>query len=173
MKRLLADTNIYGLLARDLNRTELVEKVIDRKTILVYGNKIIRDELRDIPKKVKIEGKSLRIDILNLYDQIVKRHSLKIDDSIIEMAHSYYKAYREFGGSKSRDNIIADFKIVACASFHLMGIVVSSDEKSMLTENAIRAYKLVNSIVKKRTPEFIDFIKFKKLLGGGKSNEFV
>ncbi len=173
MKRLLADTNFYGLLARDLERLKLVEVIVNSHVIVVYGNRIIRNELRDIPKKIKFRGKSVRIDILNLYDQIVKEHILEINDRIIEIADSYYKSYREFGGSKSRDTIIDDFRIVACASFHAIDVVVSSDERSMLTENAIRAYKLVNSIVKKRNPTFIDFISFKNYLGGGKSNEFV
>jgi len=191
MKRILPDTNIYGLLARDLDRIKLVERLVNDKIMIVYGNKTIRDELRDISKKIRFNGKSLRVDILNLYDQIVKERILKIDKSVIETADNYYKAYREFGGSKSKSNIIADFRIVACASvknrrflsmlrnakhfrhFYEMDIVVSSDEKSMLTENALRAYKLVNSIAKKRTPKFIDFIGFKNYLRGGKSNEFV
>ena len=169
----MPDTNIYGLLARDSDRIRLVERLVNDKAAVVYGNKIIRDELRDIPKKIKLNGKSLRVDIINLYDQIVKEYTLKINDNIIETADNYYTAYREFGGSKARDSIIADFRIVACSSFHGMDIVVSSDEKSMLTENAIRAYKLVNSIAKKRTQKFIDLINFKKYLRGGKSNEFV
>ena len=37
------------------------------------------------------------------------------------------------------DSIINDFMIVACASVHAMNIVVSEDEKSMLTENAARS----------------------------------
>lgn len=173
MKRLLADTNFYGLLARDLERLRIVEAIINSNTIIIYGNKIIRNELRDIPKKIRLDGKSIRIDILNLYDQIVKEHSLKVDDSITVIADNYYKAYREFGGSKSKDSIIDDFRIVACATSHAMDVVVSSDEKSMLTENAIRAYKLVNSIAKKRTPSFVDFINFKNYLRGGKPNELV
>ena len=98
---------------------------------------------------------------------------LKIDDSMFEIAENYYKSYSEFGGSKPKESIIDDFRIVACASYHMIDIVVSSDEKSMLTENAVRAYKLVNSIAKKRTPNFIDFISFKNYLRGGKSNELV
>ena len=46
-----------------------------------------------------------------------------------------------------------------------MDIVVSEDEKTMLTENAIHAYRLVNGIFKTRTPQFIGY-ENKMLLGG-------
>lgn len=173
VKKLLLDTNIYGFLARDFDREKLIENIKKSKSSVIYGSKIIRNELRDIPKKIKFEGRSVRIDILNLFDQIVKNHLLEVNDKISDLGESYYNAYREFGGSKSKGDILVDFKIVACASYYDMDIVVSSDEKTMLTENAMRAYKLVNSIAKKRTPEFIDFIEFKKYLRGGKSNELV
>lgn len=172
-KRILLDTNIYGFIAKDIERIKIVDSIIGNTNTIVYGNKIIRNELRDIPGKLKSEGKNVRIDILNLYDSIVKNHNLELIDELNEIADSYYRAYREFGGSKSKESIITDFNIVACASFYNMDIVVSSDEKSMTTENALRAYKLVNSILKKRTPEFIDYIKLRNYLRGGKSNELV
>lgn len=38
------------------------------------------------------------------------------------------------------------------------------DEKSMLSINAIREYNTVNEIKKLRTPDFINYEKFKRLL---------
>ena len=171
MKRMLPDTNFYGRLAQDPERLNVASSIKTNIKFLIYGFKIIRDELRDIPKKIKIEGKSLRIDLLNLYDEIVEEHNIKFTEVIAQRAEDYYKAYREFGGSKSKIEMINDFVIVACASLNDLDIVISDDERSMLTENAIRAYNLVNSVIRKRTPQFISYEKFKKMLRG-ESNEF-
>ncbi|MBI3035028.1 hypothetical protein HYY71_01780 [Candidatus Woesearchaeota archaeon] len=172
MKRLLPDTNFYGLLAMDSERLKVVGSIKTSRGLVIYGFKIIRDELRDIPKKIKIEGRNLRIDLLNLHDEIIGRHTLEFADTIQKRADDYYKAYREFGGAKTRDHIIKDFLIVSCASLNNPDIVVSNDEKSMLAENAVRAYNLVNSVIGKKTPQFISYEKFKNFLGG-KSNEFL
>ena len=172
MKRLLSDTNFYGILAKDPERLEVVRSIKINRFLTIYGFKTIRDELRDIPKKIKIGGKNLRIDLLNLYDEIIGKHNLKVTNDIIKIADDYYKAYREFGGSKSKNDIINDFIIVSCAAMDNLDIVVSNDERSMLTENAIRAYSLINSVVSKKTPKFINYEKFKKMLGG-KSNELI
>lgn len=166
MKRLLTDTNFYGLLARDSGRLNVVGSIKTNKNLIIYGFKIIRDELMEIPKKMKIEGKNLRVDLLNLYDEITGKHNLKFTEIITQRADNYFKAYREFGGSRAKNEIINDFCIVACASLNNLDIVVSNDARSMLTENAIRAYNLVNSVIKKRTPQFISYEKFKSILGG-------
>ena len=172
MKRILSDTNFYGLLAKDEERLEVVEKIKTSDKILIYGFKTIRSELRDVPKLIKIEKKNLRIDLLNLYDSIVENHILEFTSNITEVAENYYKAYKEFGGIKSKEDIGNDFIIVAAASLNNLDIVISNDEKSMLAENAIRAYNLINSVINKRIPKFISYENFKKLLRG-KPNEFI
>jgi len=106
MKRLLLDTNIYGELIFDRDFFKL-KSSIEKKDI-VHGFKVVRDELRDVPKKVKVEGKNLRVGLLYLYDKIYN-----------------------------------DFLIVACACINQIDIVVSEDNKSMLIENARKAYDLV------------------------------
>ena len=68
--------------------------------------------------------------------------------------------------SNSKNKIIDDFIIVACATLRNLNIIVSEDEKSMLIENVIRSYNLVNDIIKKITPQFIGYEKFKEMLGG-------
>ena len=65
-----------------------------------------------------------------------------------------------------------DFSIVSVASINNLDIVASNDERSMLTENALRAYNLINSIINKRTPKFVSYKNFKTFLRG-KSNEFL
>ena len=171
MKRIVLDTNIYGFMAKDDERSEIVEKIKTSK-LIIYGFKIIRNELREVPKQIKVGGKSFRIDILNLYDSIVENHLLEFTDKIETISENYYKAYREFGGIKQQNEIINDFIIVSAASLNNLDIVVSNDEKSMLTVNAVRAYNLVNSIINKRTPEFINYPVFKRMLRG-EPNELI
>lgn len=88
-------------------------------------------------------------------------------------ANIYDMAYRHFGGSKTKDSVFNDFLIVACASFNDMDVVVSEDEKTMLAENAIQAYRFVNDLNKKRTPRFIGYKGFKSELRSCSSNKFV
>ena len=170
MKRIILDTNIFGLLSKDPERLEVVEIMKTKSKMTIYGFKVIRNELRDVPKSIKIQQRSLRIDLLNLYDSIVENHLLDFNNQVIKIAENYYKAFREFRGSKPKEEIINDFMIVSAASLNNLDIVVSNDEKSMSNENALRAYNLINSVINKRTPKFILYNQFKKLLRGG-SNE--
>ncbi len=173
MKRLLADTNFYGMLAKDSQRLEVVSGVKEAKSLVFYGFKTIRDELRDVPKNIRFAGKNIRIDLLNLYEEIVTKHVLEINDDIKKSAEDYYRAYREFGGSKGKEELINDFVIVACASLNNLDLVVSNDERSMLAENAVRAYDLINSVIRARTPRFISYEELKQMVLRGEPNEFV
>ena len=56
--------------------------------------------------------------------------------------------------------------IVSAASLNDLDIVISNDEKSMINQNALRAYNLINSVINKRTPKFIGYENFKDLLRG-------
>ncbi|MBI2173526.1 MAG: hypothetical protein HYT73_04975 [Candidatus Aenigmarchaeota archaeon] len=165
MKRVLFDANIYGEIVIDPDIDTIKEKIKNFGTI--YGFRVIRNKMRKTSKSKYVGNKELRILLLNLYDDITRGREFDATEEMSQIAQSYYKAYREFGGSKSLVDIIEDFIIIACASVHEIDIVVSDDEKSMLTENAVRAYALVNSIVKKRTPNFIDYEEFKRRLFRG------
>ena len=48
MKRLLLDTNIYGEMVFDSSYLQLKESL--KKKVVVHGFKVIRNELRDVPK---------------------------------------------------------------------------------------------------------------------------
>ena len=172
MKRVIFDTNIYGLIAVDQDRINIVNAVL-KSNFVVYGTKLNRDELRAVPKKLILGRKNLRVDLLTLFDGMVGRHLYAITKEMEEIADNYYQAYVEFGGSKSKEELVNDFIIIACASLHDLDLVISDDKKSMLSENALKSYKIVNSIIKKKTPDFIDYLKFKKMLRGGFPNEFI
>lgn len=58
-ERFLLDTNIYGELLLDKDFELLMEKMMNQ--CVVHGFKVIRNELRAVPTKIKVENKNLRI----------------------------------------------------------------------------------------------------------------
>ena len=162
MKRLLLDTNIYGELILD-KEYELLKNRI-KLGCVIHGFEVVRDELRDVPKNVILEGKKLRLSLLHIYDEIIKKSYL-LTPEMEELADKYFKEYAALGGSKSYHKLHNDFCVVACATIHQIDIVVSEDNKSMLVENALKAYDLVHSKEKRRTPHFLGYLEFKRWLG--------
>jgi len=163
MKRLLLDTNIYGELVVDANVDKLRDLLMSAKDITVFGSKIIRQELRATPKKIKVEGSNLRIDLLNLYDFLVKGRTIGLSREIELLAQSYYATYRELGGSWGFKEMQNDLLIVATAAIKQMDIVVSDDEATMQAEQALKTYAIVNSIKQIKSPQFINYEELKKL----------
>ncbi|HLD72867.1 MAG TPA: type II toxin-antitoxin system VapC family toxin [Candidatus Nanoarchaeia archaeon] len=161
MKRLLLDTNIYGEMVFDSSYLQLKESL--KKKVVVHGFKVIRNELRDVPKKVKFEEKNLRIRLLHIYDEFVSK-CYEVTPQMEKLSQDYYHGYQQFGGSKSYFDLKNDFLIIACASIHQIDVVVSEDNKSMLSENALKSFQLINYTQNLRTPEFIGYLKFKRWL---------
>ena len=169
MKRVLLDTNVYEHVLRHFSEAE--SQSLFRQSLLVfYGNAIVRRELREISAALKIESdrrvRSLRIVLLNLYDALNGEHVYSITSEMELLAEKYFVAYRMAGGIKSKSEILADFIIVACATSKNLDVVVSEDAKTMLSKEALSAYQLVNNLDAKRTPNFISFEEFKKVLRG-------
>jgi len=162
MKRLLLDTNIYGEIIFDQDFNNVKEKIQEK--CVIHGFKIVRDELRDVPSKIKVNGVNLRIGLLHIYDEITSK-SYPFTEEMKVLGEKYYELYRKFGGSKSYDVMLKDCCIVACASIHQIDIVVSEDSKSMLSENALKAYESVNGLEKIKNPSFIGYLEFKRWLG--------
>lgn len=161
MKRLLLDTNIYGELVLDADFEALKRSILLH--CVVHGFRVIRDELRDVPKDNMIGGKSLRLSLLHIYDEFTKK-SYPLTDDIRQLGELYFKEYRNLGGSKAPEKMIPDLWIVACATMNQIDIVVSEDNKSMLTENALKAYDTVNTVHQKKTPNFIGYLELKRWL---------
>lgn len=171
MKRLIADTNFYELMLKYLE-VEKIRKVKESGRIVFYGVNIIRKELRATPKAkielVRNELLKLRNALLLIYDLLVGAHQYKIDLKTNQIAENYFVAYKVLKGKAKKEEIINDFSIVACASIHNMEILVSNDNKTMLSAESKKAYASVNEINKLKTPNFIGFEDFKKLLRGVK-----
>ena len=171
MKRVLPDTNFYELMLKYLE-VDKIRKVKESAIIIFYGVDLIRRELRATPKtKAEIvRGKLLKLRnaLLLTYDLLIGKHQYKIDLKISQLANGYYIAYKVLKGKATEEEIINDFKVVACASIHDIDILVSDDNKTMLSPESKKAYISVNEINKIRTPNFINFEEFKNLLRGVK-----
>ena len=162
-KRIILDTSVYGRLIEDIDVVPKIVKGIPERFV-IYGNRLIRNELRAVAKKERIGAESKRKLVLSIYDLFVRKdnHILKITDLVELIANRYYGEYNKLKGGCGYDDIINDFKIIACASLHKLDIVVSHDTKSMLGIKAIKAYEKVNKDYQMRTPEFIPYQKFKE-----------
>jgi len=62
------------------------------------------------------------------------------------------------------DKLKDDFLIVACASFYKLDIVVSEDNRTMFSKEALKAYKKVNLRERLRTPKCISLVEFEQIL---------
>lgn len=165
MKRVILDTSVYGEMIKE---AEVVDKLVSMvpSNYVLYGTKIIRNELRDLSKEAKFEGKNKRNLLLSLYDTLIKmdHHNLDLSSLIEIIASEFYKKYRTNGGSRSLKDMINDFRIVACAAFYDLDIVVSHDEKSMLVNESIKAYNTVCEEFNLNIPDFIPYRKFKEMI---------
>lgn len=168
MKRILPDTNIYGLIL-EKDEPEKFKELVNKANIVIYGIKAVRKELRDAPKRSTIFNRSikavrnLRISLLALYDSIIKKE-YPVSERMKRIAYDYYTAYKEFDGKSRWTEIENDFIVVACASIHNLDIVVSEDRRTMLSDEAIRAYRIINKINSLRMPQFIGYADFRRLL---------
>lgn len=163
MKRILLDTNIYGLIVVDTERNTVKERIMSKlgKTFIVYGTSVIKNELRNTPKGF-IDGINLRNDLMSVYREIIRNREFDISQSDRNLAESYFRAYRELGGNVSKKKIMNDFLIVASATNHVLDIVVSEDARTMLGDISLKSYKLVNSTLRKPMFRFISYEEFKR-----------
>ena len=158
--RVLLDTNVYGVLAESAS-PELLEKIGSSERIIVYGFSVVRKELRETPKNLRLTGKSFRGALLNYYDSLAGKHDLPLTRLIEVLAQEYFSSYSD-GISKRK--LANDFLIVACASIHGLDVLVSNDEHSMFSRNALAAFEKINSENGLRTPKFYSLEQLNTLL---------
>ncbi len=162
--RIILDTSIYGKIIEDRIEDKLVEKAnIHKHDMTIYGIRIIRKEIRDAPKHSK-DRYDLRLALIRLYDALTKGRELEIKPLAQTLAVLYYKNYRKNGGSVSWKSIMNDMIIVAEATISKLDIVVSDDNRTMLSNAAKRAYYSVNKEHNLITPNFIGYGEFKRKL---------
>ena len=156
--RAMLDTNVYEILYK--KDPQPVIKLIKSGCLIVYGCKVIRRELREIPPTLRIDGKSYRSTLLSLYDQFTKNHSYPVESLSETLAAEYWKAYN---GGVAKRKMMPDFLIVAIATIHRLDIIVSEDERTMKSRQAMKAYVQVNQQKELQTPKFIKISELPKL----------
>lgn len=162
MKRVILDTSVYGKLAEDPELTELLLQRLS-KEIVIYGNDTIKNELRETPKHVFHKGRNLRNILLSLYRAFLKksRHDLSYNRLVETLAKDYLAEYRKRGGSVGERKIMNDMIIIATATIYRLDIVVSDDEKTMLSSLAVSAYRAVNKLYGLQNPLFKPYRTFR------------
>ncbi len=161
MMRALLDTNIYGRLVEEQEHNLAIA---GKDLVKVYGSVIIRRELRNIPKRVKVlhEGtqKKIRLVVLDIYDFLVGGRTLSLTLQVEELAEQYFVAHKKFAGTKADDEIFKDFSIVATATLNRLEVVYSDDRATMLSHSSIKAYDFVNALHGLSTPLFKSYEAF-------------
>lgn len=160
MKRILLDTSVYGELAEDKDTANSLAKLVPN-IFIIYGNKVIRNELRETPKNKKYKDRSMRILLLNIFDSLTRDHNLKHNKLIDTLSKDYFIEYKKQGGSLSNEAMRKDLIIIATVTIYKLEVIISSDERSMLSNKALRAYRKVNKEYGLTDPIFKNYKKFK------------
>ena len=161
MRRVLLDTNVYGHIIKTTDKDCLIERVKNH-TMLICGSSIIRQELRDIPKNAMYKDIGVRNLCLEIYDGLVdEKRNYAVTELVRSIAMEYSRIYKGFHSWRELEN---DFLIVASSSLHNIDIVVSNDERTMISQIAMDAYRIVNRKFQLRSPNFINHGKFLDLL---------
>ncbi|MBI2667363.1 PIN domain-containing protein [Candidatus Woesearchaeota archaeon] len=166
MKRIIFDTSIYGKLLEDDFVRRKLENKLRNSDYIIYGNSIIRKELRNTPKHIILGNKKIRILLLTLYDSFVKKenHNLKINPLVERLSSDYFEEYKKLRGSFSKKELENDFIIVATAVIYSLDIIISNDERTMLSLVCLNVYKNVNKRYGLNEPIFKSYNSFKKEL---------
>lgn len=154
------DTSVYGRILEQKDEREILDAAKRKRgEVVVKGVDLIKKELR------RAGNKKVRDDLLDLYDKIVKeKHTLRASIATKLLANAYFHEYKRNRGAQGRWSMENDFLIVASAVLNNLDVVVSNDERTMLSEPTIKAYLAVNSKHKLKTPEFNLYEEFKKWL---------
>ncbi len=100
-----------------------LEENLEKKKIVIYGAKVIRGELRKLPKASRPEGKRSRLVLLQLYDKVIRKQ-LITTDLAISLTKKYFNEYRKLGGIHNYNRFKNDFLIVALSSLYALCILL-------------------------------------------------
>lgn len=165
-KRILLDTSVYGKLVDDTLMFALLLERRKNNEFIIYGNELIRKELRATPKSLlnKTKEKKVRLFGLSLYGSLVtkEKHVLKLNPLMEDLANVYYKEYKKKGGNFGAEELHNDFLMVSCATLHQLDLVVSDDRRTMFSTDALNAYQSVNNKMGFRNPDYIFYNMFRE-----------
>lgn len=153
MVGVILDTNIYGKIAADNKDVSLilVKAIKEDQSFIIHNFKVIRDELRQAPK------------ILPLYDSLVCKNIIQLDNHIEKVSDLYFREFKIRGGNQKKDkNFLNDLRIVACASIKGFNLIFSDDNKSMHNPLLKRSIEEINLKYNYRTPSFYKYSDLKR-----------
>ncbi len=155
---------MYGKLVKDVAFTSILLEKKKEQEFIFYGNSIIRGELRATPKNILEVDRSLRPYLLQTYDSFITKdnHNLPVTLLVEKLGEWYYQEYKKRGGNVGFESMQSDLIIVATASIYQLDIVISNDQRTLLSEAALKAYKYVNEINRFKNPEFIEYSVFRE-----------
>jgi len=164
-QRVIFDTTIFGILAKEENSGEIQLKIKEDSDFKVFGVNAIRREI----KNVNWESKQIQKIILKIYEFLTEKE-YPVDQSIEELAKKYFYKYQEFGGKKDYQILKTDLLIVATATMKNMDIVVSSDRETMSKDHKAgekfrKAYREINAVERYNNPDFWQYKELKLRFG--------
>ena len=143
--RVLLDTNAFGFVIKKGDPKKFVH-ALETNPFLVCGCSVIRRELRGVSEN---SGIQLRSHLLEIYDALVAtKRNYPVSTTAEKLAKNYFQEYR---GSSSWRELKNDFSIVGVAVVHAIPAIVTNDENTMASKQAI----LANEKEKRFTPKFI------------------
>ncbi|MCH8004453.1 MAG: hypothetical protein IH934_07545 [Nanoarchaeota archaeon] len=167
----ILDTNVYGEILIDPNSDELARKIRRNKSFLIYGVDLVERELSETPLHMRYKGSITRRLLIELFESL-SDEIIIVGPLAEHLAEDYFKKYKELSKSgkykivKERydeKSLKTDFEIIAVASLKGVDVVVSSDKRTLLSQLAKDVYAHINSIDGLRTPELIEYKKFKEV----------
>ncbi len=162
----LIDTSAYGKVVQEEKDIVLKERIDARKDVIVFGNDVVKKELEETPDKIPSnveERLKLKRRLLELYEFLVKDHALELTGLVTYIAEEYLTHCQDIP-KVHHEKLRNDFLIVACASFYGLDIVVSEDNRTMFSAEAVKAYRKVNAKERLRTPKCISLAEFEQIL---------
>ena len=163
MRELMFDTSVYGELVDDEESLRRMAGHVNT-SFLVLGSSTVRRELEETPEvtlvsRGKFKGLNLRQLLLWVYKLFIEESGGEVlATDLVEVLALRYQLECK-GGSLSKQTL-NDFRIMAAASLHSIGLFVSADKKQISQKNWA-VYAVVNLTYQLETPEVVYYFDFR------------
>lgn len=137
-KRILLDTNVYGILLEDKPFFDLFTSLV-HSSFIIYGSALIRKELRDISSQAEFHGKKKRVLLLTIYDsfkEYVKRFQLRWVLKRIKRFNAFMNSGSFLASSTSLMNAFTVFHLYCVLVLSVMPIITQPLYLNFTPKNA-------------------------------------
>ena len=163
MRELMFDTSVYGELVDDESALIRIGEQVN-VSFFVFGSSTVRQELEETPaitlvSRGKFKGLNLRELLLRVYRLFVEESGGEVlATDLVEVLALRYRL--ECKSSSMGKQMLNDFRVVASASLHNVGLFVSAD-KRQVSKGYSAVYLAVNITYQMETPELVLYADFK------------